>query len=325
MVQINTLVCCQCQWFFLTVPPFSLNGTAPNERPVRLWMAVMPGNVYRVYTKNNIVYGWVLENVITRKISLSFTSACFKVRLHTAIKRADFVSRCMLYTYKGNKNAFVRKFRYTIVGEPLSHIHQDTKSARLIAALGKLLAWCTYYYTNHQYWQQITTERPIPCSDKLKRDIEDSWMQEAWTSGSWREARAVFPTDTRSTPATKSSGKMSRVMSSIAPVGALHCRVRRWGSPRVWRIARNCAALPSNRSESNLSVWLLGQLCWGKGEKKVSQRKVVHVFETTTGEWGVEGGSAGKTGFLNRIFVLHDFRAPGTNRTCNLLISGETL
>ena len=26
-----------------------------------------------------------------------------KLRLHTAINRADFVSRCMLYTYKGNK------------------------------------------------------------------------------------------------------------------------------------------------------------------------------------------------------------------------------
>ena len=26
-----------------------------------------------------------------------------KVRLHTAINQADFVSWCMLYTYKGNK------------------------------------------------------------------------------------------------------------------------------------------------------------------------------------------------------------------------------
>ena len=27
----------------------------------------------------------------------------FKVRLHTTINRADFVSWCMLYTYEGNK------------------------------------------------------------------------------------------------------------------------------------------------------------------------------------------------------------------------------
>ena len=32
-----------------------------------------------------------------------------KVRLDTAINRADFVSWCMLYTYEGNKMASVRK------------------------------------------------------------------------------------------------------------------------------------------------------------------------------------------------------------------------
>ena len=32
-----------------------------------------------------------------------------KLRLPTAINRADFVSWCMLYTYEGNKTAFVRK------------------------------------------------------------------------------------------------------------------------------------------------------------------------------------------------------------------------
>ena len=31
------------------------------------------------------------------------------------------------------QNAFVRKFRCTFMVEPLNHIHQDTKSARLIA------------------------------------------------------------------------------------------------------------------------------------------------------------------------------------------------
>ena len=31
------------------------------------------------------------------------------IRLHTAINRAEFVSWCMLYTYKGTKMAFVRK------------------------------------------------------------------------------------------------------------------------------------------------------------------------------------------------------------------------
>ena len=40
----------------------------------------------------------------------------------------------MLYTCAGNmQNAFVRKFRCTFVVEPLNHIHQDTKSAGLIA------------------------------------------------------------------------------------------------------------------------------------------------------------------------------------------------
>ena len=55
-----------------------------------------------------------------------------KLRLPTAINRADFVSWCMLYTYEGNKTAFVRKWRCTFVGELLNHIHQDTKSAQLI-------------------------------------------------------------------------------------------------------------------------------------------------------------------------------------------------
>ena len=30
-------------------------------------------------------------------------TAAIKVRLHTTINRADFVSWCMLYTYEGNK------------------------------------------------------------------------------------------------------------------------------------------------------------------------------------------------------------------------------
>ena len=52
-----------------------------------------------------------------------------KVLLHTAINRADFVSWCMLYTYVRKENTFVRKWRYTFVGEPRSvHTKIDLSS-----------------------------------------------------------------------------------------------------------------------------------------------------------------------------------------------------
>ena len=64
----------------------------------------------------------------------------FEVRLHTAINRADFVSWCMLYTYKGNKMHSSENDPVLIsVCEPLNHIHQDTKSARLIAVCKRTL------------------------------------------------------------------------------------------------------------------------------------------------------------------------------------------
>ena len=40
---------------------------------------------------------------ITYAILNSKDNLRFKVRLHTAINLADFVSWCMLYTYDGNK------------------------------------------------------------------------------------------------------------------------------------------------------------------------------------------------------------------------------
>ena len=52
------------------------------------------------------IYSWDKE---IKELSLSHLSlshlprACLKVRLHTAINWADFVSWCMLYTYEGNK------------------------------------------------------------------------------------------------------------------------------------------------------------------------------------------------------------------------------
>ena len=57
--------------------------------------------------------GWwvcmITQNVWTWKAGLCQRFVCdsseirVKVRLHTAINQADFVSRCMLYTYDGNK------------------------------------------------------------------------------------------------------------------------------------------------------------------------------------------------------------------------------
>ena len=43
----------------------------------------------------------------------------------------------------------MRKFRCTIVGEPLNHIHQDTKSARLIAVCKRSFKeWSSRWKTN---------------------------------------------------------------------------------------------------------------------------------------------------------------------------------
>ena len=56
-----------------------------------------------------------------------------KVRLHTAINRADFVSRCMLYTRTKVTKRIREKMTMCFVSEPLNRIHQNTKSARLIA------------------------------------------------------------------------------------------------------------------------------------------------------------------------------------------------
>ena len=70
--------------------------------------------------------------VYVRKKNASLENS-LKLRLHTAINRADFVSWCMLYTYEGNKMHSWENSAVAFVVEPLNHIHQDTKSARLIA------------------------------------------------------------------------------------------------------------------------------------------------------------------------------------------------
>ena len=45
-----------------------------------------------------------LRDVFLRHgLNMSTTTGLLKVRLHTAINRADFVSWCMLYTNEGNK------------------------------------------------------------------------------------------------------------------------------------------------------------------------------------------------------------------------------
>ena len=56
----------------------------------------------------------------------------------------SYLGACYIRTTV-TKWAFVRKWRYTFVGEPLNHIHQDTKSARLIAVCKRSL---TYQYSS---------------------------------------------------------------------------------------------------------------------------------------------------------------------------------
>ena len=49
-----------------------------------------------------------------------------KVRLHTAINRADFVSWCMLYTRTKVTKCIREKMTMCFRGESLNHIHQNT-------------------------------------------------------------------------------------------------------------------------------------------------------------------------------------------------------
>ena len=59
----------------------------------------------------------------------------------------------MLYTCAGNmQNAFARKFRGIFVVEPLDHIHQDTKSAGLIAVCKRSLYFAFRLSPVHQYF-----------------------------------------------------------------------------------------------------------------------------------------------------------------------------
>ena len=59
----------------------------------------------------------------------------------------------MLYTCAGNmQNAFARKFRGIFVVETLDHIHQDTKSAGLIAVCKRSLYFAFRLSPVHQYF-----------------------------------------------------------------------------------------------------------------------------------------------------------------------------
>ena len=99
--------------------------------------------MYTVHS--NTIYPWFLLKTKPKLVLMTIVlyKWSVKLRLHTAINRADFVSWYMLYTYEGNKVAFVNKWRCTFVAEPLNHIHEDTKSARLIAMYKWSFSKCT--------------------------------------------------------------------------------------------------------------------------------------------------------------------------------------
>ena len=58
---------------------------------------------------------------------------CLKVRLHTAINCADFVSWSMIYIRKKVTKGIREKMTTYFRSEPLHHIRRNTKSTRLIA------------------------------------------------------------------------------------------------------------------------------------------------------------------------------------------------
>ena len=73
----------------------------------------------------------LLKIVIGLSVKYSQHLIQLKLRLHTAINRADFVSWCMLYTYDGNEMHSWEK-------DAKSHFDQDTKSAQLIAVCKRI-------------------------------------------------------------------------------------------------------------------------------------------------------------------------------------------
>ena len=103
-------------------------------------------NALVAYRCRMSIYCWMTSSphaslIVYHALLLQQINVLIKVRLHTAINRADFVSWCMLYTYEGNKMHSWEKFRCTFVSEPLNHIHQDTKSVRLLAVSKRSLSW----------------------------------------------------------------------------------------------------------------------------------------------------------------------------------------
>ena len=77
-------------------------------------------------------------------------SSCLKLRLHTAINRADFVSWCMLYIYIYTKVTKCIREKMTMCFREWIHIHQDAKSARFIAVCKR--SFRMVGMRNIQYW-----------------------------------------------------------------------------------------------------------------------------------------------------------------------------
>ena len=90
---------------------------------------------------------------------------CLKLRLHTAINWADFVSWCMLYTNEGYKmhpweNDAVKYTTYTFMDKPLKHIDQDTKWTRLIAVCKRTFTCMHFTYLHGTcYYKQVRRRR----------------------------------------------------------------------------------------------------------------------------------------------------------------------
>ena len=96
-------------------------------------------NSFQVHREHQPIHLTSFSNSNKRPCWIVVDRESLKLRLHTAINRDDFVSCCMLYTYKSNKMHSVRKWRCAFVVNLLNHIHQDTKSDRLIAVCKRTL------------------------------------------------------------------------------------------------------------------------------------------------------------------------------------------
>ena len=73
----------------------------------------------------------------------AFYIVFIKVHLCTAINRGRFRILVHVIYVRSNKMHLWENLRCTFVGEPLNHIHQDTKSTQLIGA--DFVSWCMLY------------------------------------------------------------------------------------------------------------------------------------------------------------------------------------